>query len=88
MRTLNIGHEAVVMTDKVLVVLPPDSAPVKALRKDAKEQGKLIDATAGKTTRSVLVLETGHVVLSSLNPETLERRLAKRLYQREKEDEG
>ena len=77
---INIGHEAVVLTGKLVAILPPDASPIKALRKEAKEAGltpagRLLDATAGKPTRSVLVMESGHVVLSSLTPETIEKRL-------------
>ena len=79
MNLLFIGHDATLPRDKLLVVLPYNSAPIKALKKEAKEQGRLADATYGKPTRSLLLLENGGglplVVLSSLAPETLSKRL-------------
>ena len=79
MNLLFIGHDATVPQDKILVVLPYSSSPNKALKKEAREQGRLVDATCGKPTRSLLLVENGGglplVILSSLAPETLSKRL-------------
>ncbi len=70
-----IGHDNYVRSDLVAVILEPGSSPVRRLRKAALEKSVLVDATSGHKTRSVLVLSTGQVVLSSLQPETVQRRL-------------
>ena len=76
LRMLNIGYGNVVATHRVVGVVSPQSAPMKRLREQAEKRGKLVDATQGRRTRSILVLDTDHVVLSAVNPETLLARLA------------
>ena len=68
---VNIGFGNLVNADKIVVVMQPDSAPAKRIIQKAKEQESLIDATQGRRTKSVLVMDAGQVVLSSLQPETL-----------------
>ncbi len=79
MNLLFIGHDASVPQYKLLAILPYNSAPIKTLKRNAKEQSRLADATNGKPTRSLLVLASGGerplVVLSSLAAETLSKRL-------------
>lgn len=79
MNLLFIGHDATVPQGKLLAVLPYNSAPVKAIKREARDQSRMVDATYGKPTRSLLVLANGGglplVVLSSLAPETLSKRL-------------
>ena len=70
----NIGYENFINSDLVAVVLVPDGANVKKLRQDAKKKGQLINATSGHKTRSVIVLTTGQVVLSSLQKTTFKAR--------------
>ena len=70
-----IGHENFVQRESVLIVLRPDSAPAKKLRHRADKSGMLIDSTGGRKTRSILVLNTNHIVLSSLEPVTVTKRL-------------
>ena len=74
MKLINVGHGNLVNADKVISVISPEAAPIKRLIVDSREGGKLIDATSGKKTRSVLVAESGHVILSALNPETIQGR--------------
>lgn len=69
-----IGHGNYINTDAMLAILKPDSSPVKRLRKRAEENDRLIDATSGRKTRSLTVLSSNHVVLSSLQPEALGRK--------------
>ncbi len=76
LRMLNIGYGNVVAALRVVGVVSPQSAPMKRLREQAEKRGKLVDATQGRRTRSILVLDTDHVVLSAVNPETILARLA------------
>jgi regulator of extracellular matrix RemA (YlzA/DUF370 family) len=76
LRMLNIGYGNVVAAHRVVGVVSPQSAPMKRLREQAEKRGKLVDATQGRRTRSILVLDTDHVVLSAVNPETILARLA------------
>jgi regulator of extracellular matrix RemA (YlzA/DUF370 family) len=76
LRMLNIGYGNVVASQRVVSVVSPQSAPMKRLREQAEKRGKLLDATQGRRTRSILILDTDHVVLSAVNPETILTRLA------------
>lgn len=67
---LNIGFGNVVVSDRVVAIVSPGSAPIKRLKEDAKEQGRLIDATYGRKTRAIVVTDSNHVILSAINPET------------------
>ena len=71
---INVGYENFIRRDLVAVILKPDSSHVKKLRQDATEKGLLINATSGHKTRSVIVLTTGQVVLSSLQTSTFKDR--------------
>mgnify|MGYP002565162403 CR=1 FL=1 len=76
MKTLtHIGFGNMVNSDKMIAVLQPDSAPVKRLVQKAKEDGTVIDATQGRKTKSVLVMEDSRIVLSALLPETIAGRV-------------
>ena len=75
LKLLNIGYGNVVSAARVVVVVSPDSAPMKRLKDDARDRGKLVDATQGRRTRSILVTDTDHVILSALSAETLAERL-------------
>lgn len=68
---IHIGFGNIVNTTKIIAVVSPDSAPIKRMVQRAKEQGIAIDATQGRRTKSVLVMENGQVVLSALLPETI-----------------
>ena len=70
-----VGHDNYIKSELIATILKPDGSPVKRLRKNASEKGTLVDATSGHKTRSVLVLTTGQVVLSSLQPETVRVRV-------------
>jgi regulator of extracellular matrix RemA (YlzA/DUF370 family) len=72
---LNIGYGNVVAAGRIIAVVTPDSAPMKRLKDDARERGKLVDATQGRRTRAVIVTDTDHVILSALSAETLAERL-------------
>ena len=74
MRFINIGFGNVVAAQRNLAVLSPDSAPIKRMIQEAKERGMLVDASFGRSTRSVLLMDTDHVILSALGPEQLSGR--------------
>ena len=70
-RLIHIGFGNIVNTSKIIAIVSPDSAPVKRLVQKAKESGTVIDATQGRRTKSVLVMESSQIVLSALLPETI-----------------
>ena len=74
MRFINIGFGNVVAAQRILAVLSPDSAPIKRMIQEATERGMLVDASFGRSTRSVLLMDTDHVILSALGPEQLSGR--------------
>lgn len=74
MKLINIGFGNLVSDQRLLTVVSPESAPVKRLVQEAKERAMLIDASFGRKTRAVLVMDTDHVILSALPPETIARR--------------
>lgn len=71
MKLLNIGFGSMVAAGRVLSVLEPESAPIKRVVQEAKERGMLIDASYGRKTRSVILMDTDHVILSALTPQVL-----------------
>ena len=72
---LNIGFQNMVALSRVIAIVSPDSAPVKRIIAEAKKEGNLIDASLGRRTRSVLIMDSDHVVLSTVQPETLVARI-------------
>ncbi len=74
-RFLNIGFGNVVNTARILTIISPDSAPVKRMIHDAEENALLIDATFGRRTRAVIVMDSGHVILCPIMPETVAGRI-------------
>jgi regulator of extracellular matrix RemA (YlzA/DUF370 family) len=71
---LNIGFGNLVASSKVVAIVTPGSAPIKRLREEAREAGKLVDATEGRRTRSIIITDSGHVILSALMTETIAQR--------------
>lgn len=71
---VNVGFGNIVNATKIVAIITPDSAPIKRLVQSAKDTGKAIDATQGRRTRAVLVMDDGHVLLSALLPETISSR--------------
>ena len=74
MKLVNIGFGSMVSAQRVVAIVSPDSAPVKRLGQEARERGVLIDASFGRKTKSVLVMDSGHVIWSSLPPEQISAR--------------
>ena len=69
MKLINIGFGSLVAAERMLSVLAPDSAPIKRVIQEARDRGMLIDASYGRKTKSVLLMDTDHVILSALTPE-------------------
>ena len=69
MKLLNIGFGSMLAQSRVLSILAPDSAPIKRIVQEAKDRGMLIDASYGRKTKSVILMDTDHVILSALTPE-------------------
>lgn len=82
-RLINIGFGNIVSANRIITVVSPDSAPLKRLIQDSRDKGLLIDATYGRRTRAVIVMDSGHIVLTALQPETI----ANRLYAKETKDD-
>ena len=75
MKFINIGFGNMVSADPIVALVIPDSAPVKRLMQDAKEMGRIIDVSCGRKTRSVIITDSEHVILSALTTEKINRRL-------------
>ena len=71
MKLLNIGFGSMLAQSRVLSILAPDSAPIKRIVQEAKDRGMLIDASYGRKTKSVILMDTDHVILSAIQPETV-----------------
>ena len=72
---INIGFGNMVSSARLIAIVSPESAPIKRIVQDAREQGRLIDATYGRRTRAVIVMDSDHVILSAVQPETVAARL-------------
>ena len=73
---VNIGFGNVVVAARVVAVVHPGSSPARRLKDDARESGRLVDATQGRRTRSIIVTDSNHVILSAVQGETISQRLA------------
>ena len=82
---INIGFGNVIAGDRVIAIVNPESAPLKRLKEDAKGEGKLIDATYGRKTRSILITDSTHIILSAIQPETIAQRFIESMIVIEKE---
>lgn len=72
---VNIGFGNIVAANRIVAIVSPESAPIKRIIQEAREKGILIDATYGRRTRAVIIVDSGHVVLSAVQPETVANRL-------------
>ena len=75
MKLLNIGFGNMVSTDRLVAIVSPDSAPIKRMIQEGRDRGMLIDATYGRKTRSVDIMDSDHIVLSAIQPDTVAARL-------------
>lgn len=74
-KLVNIGFGNIVAANRIVAIVSPESAPIKRIIQEAREKGVLIDATYGRRTRAVIVVDSGHVILSAVQPETVANRL-------------
>lgn len=75
MKLINIGFGSLVSAERLVAVVSPDSAPIKRMVQEARERGALVDASYGRRTRAVLLMDNDHLVLSALQPETIAGRI-------------
>ena len=76
MKLINIGFGNMVSAGRLIAIVSPDSAPIKRMVQEARDSGVLIDATYGRRTRAVLIMDNDHLVLSALQPETVANRIS------------
>ena len=77
MQLVNIGFGNIVSADKIVAIVSPDSAPIKRMVQEAKDAKTAVDATYGRRTRAVLIMNSGHIILSAVQPETVAGRVDK-----------
>ncbi len=87
-RFINIGFGNIVSANRMIAIVSPDSAPIKRIIQDARDDGRLIDATYGRRTRAVIIMDSDHVILSAVQPETVANRLETDDKLELEEDEG
>ncbi len=75
MKLINIGYGNMVSASRVVAIVSPESAPIKRMISDARESGNLVDATYGRRTRAVIITDSGHIILSAIQPETVSNRI-------------
>jgi len=73
-KLINIGFGNIVSAHRVIAIVSPESAPIKRIVSDSRERGQLIDATYGRRTRAVIITDSGHTILSAIQPETVANR--------------
>lgn len=87
MKLINIGFGSMIAAHRLLAVVAPDSAPIKRVIQEARDRGMLIDASYGRKTKSVILMDTDHVILSAVSPETIRSRWSGEDTQEEEEIE-
>ena len=75
MKLINIGFGNLVSAERIVSIVSPESAPIKRMIQDARDGGSLIDATYGRRTRAVIIADSGHIILSAIQPETVSNRI-------------
>lgn len=83
MQLVNIGFGNIVSANKIVTIVSPEAAPIKRMIQEAKDSKNVVDATCGRRTRAVLIMDSGHIILSSVQPETIASRLDKDLNKEE-----
>lgn len=87
MKFINIGYGNMVAVERIVTIVSPDSAPIKRLIQDAKDDGRVIDVTCGRKTRAVIITDSEHVILAAIQTETIANRLESEGAVEESEDE-
>ena len=85
MQLVNIGFGNIISAERIVAIVSPESAPIKRMIQEAKDNKTAVDATCGRSTRAVLVMDSGHMILSAVQPETVGGRIDKTISQDEKE---
>lgn len=75
-KLVNIGFGNIVAANRIIAIVSPESAPIKRIVQEAREKGVLVDATYGRRTRAVIIVDSGHIILSAVQPETVANRLS------------
>jgi len=86
-KLINIGFGNVVSANRVVAVVSPESAPIKRIIQEARDANVLVDATYGRKTRAVIIVDSGHIILSAIQPETVAGRLDDKIVINETDDE-
>ncbi|MEE1327744.1 MAG: DUF370 domain-containing protein [Oscillospiraceae bacterium] len=87
MKLINIGFGSMIAAGRMLAIVAPDSAPIKRVVQEARDRGMLIDASYGRKTKAVILMDTDHVILSALTPETISARWMDKDVKAEEEEE-
>ena len=85
-KLINIGFGNIVAADRIISIISPESAPIKRIIQEARDKGLLVDATYGRRTRAVVVTDSGHIILSAVQPETVANRLVAQTADTEEEE--
>ena len=79
MQLINIGFGNIVSANRIVAIVSPEAAPIKRMVQESKENGTAVDATCGRRTRAVLIMDSGHIILSAVQPETVAGRVDKNI---------
>ena len=85
-KLVNIGFGNIVAANRIISIIRPESAPIKRIIQEARDKGMLVDATYGRRTRAVVVVDSGHIILSAVQPETVANRLVAQTADSEEEE--
>ena len=85
-KLVNIGFGNIVAANRIISIISPESAPIKRIIQEARDKGMLVDATYGRRTRAVVVVDCGHIILSAVQPETVANRLVAQTADSEEEE--
>lgn len=88
MKLINIGFGSLVAANRILAIVEPDSAPIKRVIQESRDRGMLIDASYGRKTKSVILMDTDHVILAASTPETIYTRWMDKQAMEEEEEEA
>lgn len=87
MKLINIGFGNMVSANRIVAIVSPESAPIKRVVREAEDKGVLVNATYGRRSRAVIFMDSGHIILSSVQPETVANRIAEKEDMEEEVDE-
>ena len=85
-KLVNLGFGNIVAANRIISIISPESAPIKRIIQEARDKGMLVDATYGRRTRAVVVVDSGHIILSAVQPETVANRLVAQTADSEEEE--